>query len=882
MDWLPTSTTRHDVAPSSPAIGQTSYFVDSSELPPRRRDRDALLDLLRTVALIRIILWHLSAQTWLTWIAALPVMFFVLGTVTQPAPSGHLSFVLGTVTRPGPSGHLSFVQRRGRRLLVPFWFYGVTIGSLSTLYAVANTAKVDISLARVVAWVLPVVDPTATSWSGGWLSSHLWYLRAVLWITLLTPILRVAARHLRVSAAAVVIGIASLSAASASGVPYLGRGQIHLLSGDLVVYGFFTVLGIAYGNRKATGSLRRRTLIAIFGWIGALLFAGIAGVPAGGVNSSYPLIALLGIATLASLSLVEEPLRTLAGHRCVAAATRRVSSRALTIYLWHPLCIVGAAHLVPSTTGPLRSIGLAVVTFSLIGASAVAFGWIEDLAGSARRKRIGRSALSRRMGIAAILTVFAAGSFTPGSWVSAAAVRTLNSGTLVPDIPAPSSRAALRDAAFTTTATPPTTPTLLALRTSAAAPLSFDPPWSAPSAIASSASSDSPVLRLGSASPAVATATTTVPSPATRTRAVTTMPARRGAPTTTLSPATAIPKAAPLTTTSIATAARTSGKTVTTGAPAMPTTTAPLPAEKLQRAFDAWRVQVEPAISSSVVAIRIGAYTWTSRSADSGVDSKYRTTREFRASSITKTFTAALVLRAADSGDLRLDDQVASLTGVSEPAPTGLTVRQLLTHTSGLVDYRAAPGYDPSAPLTVADAVALSLRAPMVGAGSQVSYANSNYLYLGLLLEQTTGKSYAHLVRELTTEVGLAETRLDETPQPGWVGFSSGGIMSTTSDLAKWGQALFTPGKVLSERALARMTTIGDSNVGLGAWPACPCSTDAQGVKRYTAIGHHTADGGVFYFPATGMTVVAMFESTGHDTHARIVSLAAALTTALA
>ena len=339
------------------------------------------------------------------------------------------------------------------------------------------------------------------------------------------------------------------------------------------------------------------------------------------------------------------------------------------------------------------------------------------------------------------------------------------------------------------------------------------------------------------------------------------------------------PKATAITTTSIVTAP-TPSRTPDTAA--APTTTAPLPAEKLQRAFDAWRAQVQPAISSSVVAIRVGANTWTSRSADAGVDSKYLTTREFRASSITKTFTAALVLRAVDRGDLRLDDQVASLTGVSVPAPVGLTIRQLLTHMSGLVDYRAAPGYDPSAPLTAADAVALSLRAPLVGAGTQVSYANSNYLYLGLLLEQTTGRPYGQLVRELTTEVGLTETRLDEAPQPGWVGSSSGGIMSTTSDLAKWGQALFTPGKVLSERALAMMTTIGDANVGLGAWPACPCSTDAQGVKRYTAIGHHTADGGVFYFPATGMTVVAMFEPTGHDTHARIVSLAAALTAALA
>ncbi len=894
MDSLHTSRIHHDAEAPSPPVGQRSYCADSSELPTSLRDRDALLDLLRSVALIRIILWHLYAQTWLTWIAALPVMFFVLGTVT----------------RPSPSGHLSFVQRRGRRLLVPYWVYGVTIAALASAFAVANTTKVDVSLSQLIAWVLPVVDPTATSWSGGWLSSHLWYLRAVLWITLLTPLLRLAARHLRLTVSTVVIGIALLAVASASNVPYLGSGQFHLLLGDFVVYGFFAVLGIAFGTRSRIGSFGWRALFALFAWTGAIVFASTIGVPAGGVNSSYPLITLLGVATLATLSLVEKPLRALASQPRLAAATRRVSSRALTIYLWHPVCIVGAAHLFTTTTGALRSFGLAFVTFALVGAAVLAFGWIEDLAGSSRRKRADRSKRSRRIGMAAILTVFAAGSFTPGSWVSAAAVRTLDSGTLVPDIPAPSSRSALRDSAFAPTTALPLQPSLLALRTSAATPLSFEPPWTAPT---TTAPPPPPVVQLvstttpGTPAPAVvpvvqlaSTATpgtpapaatpakpstvvvkvrTGTPSPAAKPRVTMTVPGRRAAPTTTLSPAPAQPKAAPAITTSTAAATKPSSPAVATPTP---TTLAPLPAEKLQRAFDAWRGQTQPAVSSSVVALRIGANTWTSRSADAGVNSKYLTTSEFRASSITKTFTAALVLRSVDRGDLRLDDQVPSLTGVSVPAPAGLTVRQLLTHTSGLVDYRAAPGYDQSAPLTVADAVALSLRAPLVGAGSRVSYANSNYLHLGLLLEQTTGKSYGQLVRELTTEVGLTETRLDEAPQLGWVGYSSGGIMSTTSDLAKWGQALFTPGKVLTERALTTMTTIGDANVGLGAWPACPCSTDAQGVKRYTAIGHHTADGGMFFFPATGMTIVAMFEPTGHDTHARIVSLATALNAVLA
>ena len=102
--------------------------------------------------------------------------------------------------------------------------------------------------------------------------------------------------------------------------------------------------------------------------------------------------------------------------------------------------------------------------------------------------------------------------------------------------------------------------------------------------------------------------------------------------------------------------------------------------------------------------------------------------------------------------------------------------------------------------------------------------------------------------------------------------------MSTTAELAQWGQALYTPGKILSARTLSLMTTIGDMNLGLGAWPACPCSTDSKGVKRYTAIGHNTATGGMFFFPATGITMVVMFEPTPND----IVGLMDALNKAIA
>ena len=283
-----------------------------------------------------------------------------------------------------------------------------------------------------------------------------------------------------------------------------------------------------------------------------------------------------------------------------------------------------------------------------------------------------------------------------------------------------------------------------------------------------------------------------------------------------------------------------------------------------------------------VVAVRIGTQTWTAKSTAPGAASNYLPDAPFLAASITKTFTAALVVREIENGTLKLDDPVPTLDGLDAPMPAGITIRRLLTHTAGLVDYAAAPGYQADQTISPRQAVELSLHVPLQdGLGTTVRYANADYLYLGLVLQQVTGRPYSALVDGLAHDAGLSNTHLGTEVHPGWVGFSSGGIVSSAADLAQWGQALFTPGKILSAHGVSMLTTLGDMNLGLGTWPACPCSTDADGVKRYTAIGHHTADGGMFFFPATGTTIVAMFEPTGDDTHTRIVSLMGALQGAL-
>ena len=862
-----------------------------SAVRPLRAQRDSLLDLLRMVALGRIVMFHVYAQTWLTWIAAVPVMFFVAGCVLDGRHQPYRSFLL----------------RRGKRLLLPFWMYGIIIALVSLAYSSTQQVGGTPALPHLFAWILPVVDPSTGAWTGGWLSSHLWYLRAYLWILVLSPLLRRAANHIAVAMMAVSGAVLLLEAAAALNVPYIGHGTIRVLLGDTLVFGFFATLGICYKRGTLHATVRTHTIIALIFGAGAVLFAVLIGIPDGGVNSSYPVLLLLGVAWLSAIAAAERPLRRVAENARVAVTTRRVSSRALTIYLWHPACIVLASHLVTGA-GFAASTALLIVTLIAVGIAVVVFGWIESFAAQRPPALSNLARPTKITGFASITGAIVLAATIPllrESWGVAASIHPMNSGSLAPTIPAPSARHSLENSAFA----PGTAAGTADEQTRLPSPATTSPPAptdAAPTVVAPRYEATSlhavsflvlpgAPLRTGPLAlmaPRVATGAALLNPPSATVKSTTTprntLTTRRPPlPTTT----TILPSAPPAivaprsTTPTSAVQIPQATKASTSGAIIAPLATLPsakLPAAKLQAAFDAWRVQVQPAISSSIVSVRIGDETWTSRSADPGVTSRYLPDVPFMASSITKTFTATLVLREVERGVLKLDDPVPALTGLTVPVPAGITVRRLLTHTSGLVDYRAAAAYDASAALTPLDAVTLSLRTPQFETtGTTVSYANSNYLYLGLLVEQIEAKPYVDLLRELTTTVGLNNTRLNDAPKPGWIGFSSGGIVATAEDLAKWGQALFTPGEVLTARGVDMLTTLGDSNLGLGTWPACPCSTDAQGVKRYTAIGHQTADGGMFYFPATGITVVAMFEPIGHDTHARIVSLTAALSAAL-
>ncbi len=139
----------------------------------------------------------------------------------------------------------------------------------------------------------------------------------------------------------------------------------------------------------------------------------------------------------------------------------------------------------------------------------------------------------------------------------------------------------------------------------------------------------------------------------------------------------------------------------------------------------------------------------------------------FRIGSITKTFTATAILQLVDEGKLKLDDP---LSKYQPEVPNGgnITIRELLNMTSGLYDYvddkglnekiDAEPGmvWQPKDLLTVA-----FQRQPYFAPGKGIHYTNTNYILLGLMIEQITGKPVEQVFHDrIFAPLGMTETSM--------------------------------------------------------------------------------------------------------------------------
>jgi CubicO group peptidase (beta-lactamase class C family) len=273
-------------------------------------------------------------------------------------------------------------------------------------------------------------------------------------------------------------------------------------------------------------------------------------------------------------------------------------------------------------------------------------------------------------------------------------------------------------------------------------------------------------------------------------------------------------------------------------------------------------------VSGGEVAVTRAGLSWTTAV---GIDTSINTanTVDTRVDiwSITKTFTAALVFQAADQKLINLDAPLPKLTAVPDfPYAGKITPRQLLAHRTGLINYRDTPTYtaNPNSIDSAAKAVTDVGTQPLHFApGTQTEYSSSNYLVLGLLLEQVTGKSYDTLVTALEQQANLGDIP-HTPPYGGSPNFSTGGLKPTTMQLAQWGLALLrdnTPG--LSTKDLTDMMALDpDSSIGQGVWGYCPCTTDAQGKHHWTAFGHGGAVSQLEYAPADQTSIAVNIDAS--------------------
>jgi D-alanyl-D-alanine carboxypeptidase len=164
-----------------------------------------------------------------------------------------------------------------------------------------------------------------------------------------------------------------------------------------------------------------------------------------------------------------------------------------------------------------------------------------------------------------------------------------------------------------------------------------------------------------------------------------------------------------------------------------------------------------------------GAWSATAGSAEAGQEQPVDPNGKFRVGSITKSFVATVVLQLVDEGEIGLDEPVQRYLPDALPAAyPPITVRQLLQHTSGIHNYtRYVMHEEPELILrdryrdwTPEELVAIATDHPRdFEAGTQMGYSNTNYVLLGLIIQQVTGNGWgAEVDQRIAKPLGLTST----------------------------------------------------------------------------------------------------------------------------
>jgi D-alanyl-D-alanine carboxypeptidase len=331
-------------------------------------------------------------------------------------------------------------------------------------------------------------------------------------------------------------------------------------------------------------------------------------------------------------------------------------------------------------------------------------------------------------------------------------------------------------------------------------------------------------------------------------------------------------------------------------------------AARLQNALDEWRTSAQAAGASLGVVTRGGrTYGLASGLADRAANRRVLPDQLFMTGSTGKTFFAAVALQLIESGRLDLDAPISKYLGAKPwfgrlPNAKDITVRMLMTHTSGLVRYEMNPKFtadlraQPDKVWMPEEQIAYLFDAPPpFAAGQGWDYSDTNYIVLGMILEGITGtKLYDEVARrflgplKLTYVAPTTSRRIpglvsgyagprdplglpDEVtpggvfvinPQFEWTG---GGYATSARDLARWGHALYTAQAIspkmrdlmISEAVPARLGPETKYGLGVIVRPTTPVGP-AWGHSGFFP-GYQTE---LLHLPESGLTLAVQINSS--------------------
>ncbi|MFD4127125.1 acyltransferase [Streptomyces globisporus] len=363
----------------------------------RKPGRDRYLDLLRTIALVRVVIYHVFGWAWLTILfPSMGVMFALAG-----------SLMARSLSRPA----LGVIRGRIRRLLPPMWVFALVVVPMMFALSWQPVKEDGLWWFVKLAWYVFPVGAPPFPWSSGdraglledtWAvqaAGPLWYIRAYLWFVLASPLLLRAFRKLPWATLLAPLGLTAVIGTGLVTIP----GETGNALSDFAVFGSCWVLGFAHHDGLFKDVPRYLTVSVASIVMGFGLWWASGHLTADGWDlNDIPLAQAtwsLGFCVILlqyAPSWQELPGRLARFDRLVTLA----NNRAVTIYLWHNLLILATIPLIdllweiPYVDAHLGSaveagytLLMTLLIWPLLALVIVAVGWVEDVAAK-RRPRL--------------------------------------------------------------------------------------------------------------------------------------------------------------------------------------------------------------------------------------------------------------------------------------------------------------------------------------------------------------------------------------------------------------------------------------------------------------------------------------------------------------